>query len=101
MSAAIDVKSKDYHLVVSRVNLKLKCWKGNYLQENYDVGRLQEENLRETFQEQLNIKLKSLKFDYVEDGWNNFNETICAVADGVLGKKTMNAARTISEKTLC
>ena len=40
-SAVIDVKSKDHHLVVSRVNLKLKFWKGNYLPGSYDVGRLQ------------------------------------------------------------
>ena len=39
-SAVIDVKSKDHHLVVSRVNLKLKFWKGNYLPGSYDVGRL-------------------------------------------------------------
>ena len=50
------LRSKDHHLVVSRVNLKLKFWKGNYLLGNYDVGRLQDENLRETFQEQLNTK---------------------------------------------
>ena len=50
-------------------NLKLKFRKGNCLPGSYDVGRLQDENLRETFQEQLNTKLQSLKFDNVEDGW--------------------------------
>ena len=45
-SAVIDVKSKDHHLVVSKVNLKLKFQKGNSLPESYDVGRLQDENLR-------------------------------------------------------
>ena len=39
-SAVIDVKSKDHHLVMSRVNLKLKFWKGNYLPESYDVRKL-------------------------------------------------------------
>ena len=33
-SAVIDVKSKDHHLVVSKVNLKLKFRKGNYLPES-------------------------------------------------------------------
>ena len=56
-SAVIDVKSKDHHLVVSKVNLKLKFRKGSHLPESYDAGRLQDENLRETFQEQLNTKL--------------------------------------------
>ena len=41
-SAVTDVKSKDHHLVVSRVNLKLKLRKGNYLLGSYDVGRLQD-----------------------------------------------------------
>ena len=45
-SAVIDVKSKDHHLVVSKVNLKLKFRKGNSLLESYDVGKLQDENLR-------------------------------------------------------
>jgi len=45
-SFVIDVKIKDHQLVVSRVNLKLKFRKGNYLPVNYYVGRLQEENLR-------------------------------------------------------
>ena len=58
-SAVIDVKSKDHHLVVSKVNLKLKFRNDNYLPGTYDVGRLQDENLRETFQEQLNTKLDS------------------------------------------
>jgi hypothetical protein len=39
-SAVIDVKSKDHHLVVSRVNLKLKYEKGSYLSGIYDAGRL-------------------------------------------------------------
>ena len=29
----MDVKSKDHHLIVSRNNLKLKFWKGNYSRE--------------------------------------------------------------------
>ena len=62
---------------MSRVNLKLKFRKGNYLPGSYDVGRLQDENLRETFQEQLNTKLESLKFDNVEDGWKFFRKTLC------------------------
>ena len=41
-SGVIDVKSKDHHLVVSRVNLKLKFRKGNYLLGRYDVGKLQD-----------------------------------------------------------
>ena len=57
--------------------------------------------MRETFQVQLNIKLESLKFVSVEDGWNNFRKTICEVADGVLGNKVKIAARNISEKALC
>ena len=99
--AVIDVKSKEHHLVVSKVNLKSMFWKGNYLPESYDVGRFQDENLRKTFQEQLNIKLEILKFDNVEDGWNNLRKTICEVADGVLRKSTKTAPRNISEKALC
>ena len=59
-SAVIDFKSKYQHLVVSKVNLKLKFRKGNYLPESYDAIRLQDENLRKTFQEQLNTKLENL-----------------------------------------
>ena len=85
---------------MSKVNLKLKFRKGNSLPESYDVGRLQDENLRKKFQEQLNTKLESLKFDNVEDGWNNSSKTICEVADGVLGKSVKTATRNISEKAL-
>ena len=56
--------------------------------------------MRETFQEQLNTKLQSLKFDKVEYGWNNFRKTIWEIADGVLGKKVMTSARNIPEKAL-
>ena len=63
-NAFIDVKSKDHHLVVSRINLKLTSRKGNYLLGNYEVGRLQDENLRE----QLNTIFESLRVDSVEDG---------------------------------
>ena len=94
------LKSKDLHLVVSKVNLKLKFWKGNYLPESYDVGRLQDENLRKNFQELLNPKLESLKFDNVEDVWNNFRKTICEFADGVLGRSAKTATKNISEKAL-
>ena len=95
-SAFIDVKSKDHHLVVSKVNLKLKFRKSNYLPKSYDVGKIQDENLRKTFQEQLNAKLESLKFDNVEDGSNIFRKTICEVADGVLGKSAKTGTRNIS-----
>ena len=59
---------------MSRVNLKLNFRNGNYLPGIYDFGRFQDENLRETFQELLNTTLESLKFDSVEDGWNNFKK---------------------------
>ena len=100
-SAFIDVKNKHHHLVMSRVDLKLRFRKGNYLPGSYDVGRLQDKNLRETFQEQLNAQLESLKFDNLEDGWNNFLKTICEVADCVFRKKVKTAASNISEKALC
>ena len=83
-----------------RVNSKLKFRKVNYLLGSYDIGRIQDENLRETFQEQLNTRLESFKFDNMEEGWNNVRKTICEVADGVLGKKVKTAARNISEKAL-
>jgi hypothetical protein len=51
---------------VPRVKLRLKFRKGNYLPGKCDVGRLQEKNLTETYQEYLNTKLKSFKFDNVE-----------------------------------
>ena len=70
-----------------KVDLKLKYRKGKYLLGSYDVSKLQDENLRETFQEQLNTKLESLKFDNEEDRWNYFQKTISEVANGVLGKK--------------
>ena len=57
--------------------------------------------MREVFQEQLNIKLKNLKFDNVEEGWNNFRKTICEAAYSVLEKKVGTVARNISERTLC
>ena len=86
---------------MSRVNLKLEFQKGNYLPGSYDFGRHQDENSRETFQKQLNTKLDSLKFDNVEDGWNNFRKIVCEVANGVLGKKVKTAAKNISEKDQC
>ena len=70
--------------ITIKKGVKLRFRKGNYLPGNYDVGRLQDENLRQTFQEQLNAKIESLKFENVEDGWNNFRKTICEVTDGVL-----------------
>ena len=48
----------------------------------------------------MNANLESLKFDDVDDGWNNFRKTICEVGDGVSGKKVETAARNISEKAL-
>ena len=59
---------------MSKVNLKLKFRKGNYLPGSYDIGRLRDANLRATYQEQLNTKLESLEFDNMEDGWNNFRK---------------------------
>ena len=100
-SAVIDIKSKDYHLVVSRGNLKQKFRNGNYLTGSYDVDRLQNANSRDNFQEQWNAKLESLKFDNVEDECNNFRKTIYDIADNVLGKKIENAATDIREKALC
>ena len=41
----IDVKSKDHHVVVSKINLKLEFRKDNYLLGRYDAGRIQDENL--------------------------------------------------------
>ena len=49
-SAVIDAKSKYYHLVVSRINLKLKVWNGNYLPGSYEADKLKNRNLREIFQ---------------------------------------------------
>jgi len=49
----------------------------------------------------VNAKLESLKFDNVDDGWNNFRKAIRGIADGILGKKVKTAARNISEKALC
>ena len=49
----------------------------------------------------MNAKVDGLKFDNVEDGWNNFRKIICEVANGVLGKKVRNATRNINEKALC
>ena len=95
--AVIDAKSKDHNLEVSRVNLKLKFRMSHYLPGIYDFSRLQDENLRGTFQEQLS-KAENLKFDNMEDGWNHFRKTICEVANGVLRKKVRTAARNISEK---
>ena len=63
---------------MSRINLKLKFRKGNYLPRCYDVGRPQDENLKKSFQEHLNPKLGTLKFDNVEDGWNS-EKAICLI----------------------
>ena len=56
--------------------------------------------MRKKFEEQLSTKLESLIFDNVEDGWNNFRETICEVTDGVLRKSAKTTTRNISEKAL-
>ena len=62
-------------------NSQLKLRKNNYISGRYAFSKLHDDNLRENFQEQLNTKLDSLKLDSVEDGWNNFWEVICKVAD--------------------
>ena len=59
---------------MSKLNLKLVFLIGKYLPEIYDAGILQDDNLREIFQEQLNTKLVSLEFNNVEDGRNNFRK---------------------------
>jgi hypothetical protein len=61
---------------VSRVNSKLKFRNDNHFLGSYDVNRLKYEDLKEVFQEQLNIKLQSSKFDNVEAGWNNFRKKL-------------------------
>ena len=49
----------------------------------------------------MDTKLDNLKFDNVEDGWNNFRKAICEVADDVLEEKIKTAAMNISEKASC
>ena len=44
--------------------------------------------------------MESLKFENVEDAWNNFKKIIWEVADGVLRKKIGNEAWNISENSL-
>jgi hypothetical protein len=68
---------------------------------SYDVGRLQVENLRETFQEEFNNKPVILKFYRVKDGWKNFRIILCQFADSILGKKISNVARNITENSFC
>ena len=36
----------------------------------------------------------------MEDGWNDFKNPICEVADGVIGKKVETAATNINDKVL-
>ena len=48
----------------------------------------------------MNTKLDSLKFDNVEDGWNNFRKIICEDDDGVLWMKVRNIAGNICENAL-
>ena len=62
---------------MSRVNLKLKIRRGNYLPGSYDAGSLQDDNLRETFHKQLNAKLENLKFNNMENGWTNLKKKQC------------------------
>ena len=71
---------------------------GNHLPETYDVGRLQDENLREIFLDFLNAKLESLKFDNVEYEWNKFWKIVYKIVDDVLAKKVKNAAKNNCEK---
>ena len=99
-SAVVDVKDKGHHLVVSKVNLKLKFRKSKYSPRCCGLDTLLDESLRETLQEQLNIKLKSLKLNNEEDGWSNFRKIVCEVADGVLGRKDGNVASNISKNAL-
>jgi len=71
---------------------------GSYFQGSYDVGRPRMriwEKLK-----QLNTKLEGLKFDNIEDGWNNFRKIIFEAADGILRKTVRNAARNITENAL-
>ena len=57
--------------------------------------------MKEHFQEQLNAKRESLKFDNLEDGYDNFRKIVYEVADGILRKKGRNAARNVREDALC
>ena len=55
--------------------------------------------MRETFKEQLNIRLESLTIDNTEGGWNTFRKIVCEAAVGILARKVGNAIRNISENT--
>ena len=56
--------------------------------------------MRGTFQERLNTKLESLKFDIIEDGWRNFRKRFCEITDSVFGKKVKNITGNVSENAL-
>ena len=46
MSAVIDIKSKDHHLVVSRANSNVKFWKGDYLLQVHGVRIILQINVK-------------------------------------------------------
>ena len=46
----------------------------------------------------MNTKLEILKFDNMDNRWNNFRKTVCEVADGVLGKSAKTTTKNISKK---
>ena len=60
-SAVIDVKSRDHHLVGSRVNLNLKFRKGRHLSGIYDVGRLNDENFGKNIPDVMDKIAKDLE----------------------------------------
>ena len=82
---------------MSSVDLKQK---NKYLLGSSDVGRLQDQNMRKTVQEQLNTELLSLKFNNLENGQNKFRKTICEAADGVL-LTTHHSIKLLGPTQLC
>ena len=58
-SRVVDVKSKDHHVVVSRVNLSWNFGKVITFREAMALGDSIDENLRENLQEQWNTAMES------------------------------------------
>lgn len=99
-SAVIDSASNDHRLVISKLSLRFKSRKGNYMIGKFDVARLEDPTCRAHFQEKLNEKLENLEIKNVEEGWSAIRDSVCEVALNVLGKKKSKLIKNVSEKAL-
>ena len=83
--------ASDHHLVVARLNMKLKATnkaKAANKQVAYNVHKLKDENVHKEYNIELQNRFEELtQMVDVEDEWENIRETINQTAESVIGKR--------------